>query len=234
VRAFVLAAGLGTRLRPLTDRVPKCLVEVAGRPMLDHWLDALSSAGVDEVLVNVHHLPDQVEEHVQARAARPPFVRVVPEPELLGSAGTLRANRGFVDGESSFLVIYADNLTTFDIGRLVEAHRTAPSLATIAVFHAPRPEQCGIVEVQDGLVVRFEEKPAHPRSDLANAGLYVFDSAVLDLIQGDPPVDVGRHLLPRLVGNSRVLDVGDAFFVDIGTHEALEHARRLWPRGVER
>jgi len=158
----------------------------------------------------------------------------VHEPDLLGSAGTIRANRGFVDGEPFFLAIYADNLTTFDIGRLVEAHRAAPSLATMAAFHAPRPEQCGIVEVHDGLVVGFEEKPAHPVSDLANAGLYVFDPAVLDLIEGDPPVDVGRHLLPRLVGRSRVVDVGDAFFIDIGTHEALDHAHRHWPRGATR
>jgi mannose-1-phosphate guanylyltransferase len=234
VKAFVLAAGLGTRLRPLTDQVPKCLVEIGGRPMLDHWLDALAAAGVDDVLVNVHHLHEKVEKHVAARAGRPPFVRVVHESELLGSAGTLRANRDFVAGESHFLAIYADNLTTFDIGRLVDAHRAAPTLATMAVFHAPRPEQCGIVEVEDGLVVRFEEKPAHPRSDLANAGLYVFDSAVLDLIEGQPPVDIGRHVLPQLIGRSRVVDVGDAFFLDIGTPEALEHARRRWPRGAER
>jgi mannose-1-phosphate guanylyltransferase len=234
LKAFVLAAGLGTRLRPLTDRVPKCLVQVAGRPMLDHWLDALASAGVDEVLVNVHHLHESVEEHVEARAAQAPFVRVVNEPELLGSAGTLRANREFVEGEPCFLVVYADNLTTFDIGRLVEAHLAAPSLCTMAVFHAPHPEQCGIVEVEAGLVVGFQEKPVHPVSDLANAGLYVFDAAVLDLIEGVPPIDVGRHLLPVLVGRSRVVDVGEAFFLDIGTPEALEHAHRSWPRGVTR
>ena len=234
MKAFVLAAGLGTRLRPLTDRMPKCLVEIDGRPMLDHWLDALAAAGVDDVLVNVHHLHELVEEHIEARAGRPPFVRLVHEPELLGSAGTLRANRDFVAGEPSFLAINADNLTTFDIGRLADAHRAAPSLATIAVFRAPHPEQCGIVEVEDGLVVGFEEKPSHPRGDLANAGLYVFDTAVLDLIEGDSPVDIGRHLVPQLVGRSRVLDVGDAFFLDIGTPEALEHARRHWPRGAKR
>lgn len=234
MKAFVLAAGLGTRLRPLTDRVPKCLVEVAGRPMLDHWLDALSSAAVDEVLVNVHHLHELVEEHIDARAARPPFVRVVHEPELLGSAGTLRANREFVDGEPCFLVVNADNLTTFDIRRLMEAHLAAPSLGTLAVFHAPHPEQCGILQVEAGRVVGFQEKPAHPVGDLANAGLYVFDAAVLDLIEGEPPIDVGRHLLPLLVGRSRVVDVGEEFFLDIGTPEALEHAQQRWPRGATR
>lgn len=235
MKAFLLAAGLGTRLRPLTDHVPKCLVDIGGRPLLDIWLDALASAGVDEVLVNVHHLHDLVEEHVAARAGRAPFVRVVHEPVLLGSAGTLRANREFVAGEQFFLAINADNLTTFDIGRLMQAHDRAPALATLAVFRAPHPERCGIVTVDDdGVVVGFEEKPTHPAGDLANAGLYAFAPRVIDLVEGDAPLDIGRHLLPRLVGESRVLDVGDSFFVDIGTPEALELARATWPRGAER
>lgn len=234
MKAFLLAAGLGTRLRPLTDHVPKCLVDIGGRPLLDIWLDALASAGVDEVLLNVHHLHHQVEEHVAARAGRAPFVRVVHEPTLLGSAGTMRANREFVEGEPFYLAVNADNLTTFDIGQLMHAHHCAPLLATLAVFHAPHPERCGIVAVKDGLVVGFEEKPEHPVGDLANAGLYAFDPRVIDLVVGDTPVDIGGHLLPRLVGRSRVVDVEDAFFVDIGTPDALEYARATWPRGAER
>ena len=242
MKAFLLAAGLGTRLRPLTDHVPKCLVDIGGRPLLDIWLDTLASAGVDEVLLNVHHLHHLVEEHVVARAGRAPFVHVVHEPVLLGSAGTMRANRDFVAGDRFFLAINADNLTTFDIGRLVQAHHSSshgisprwPLLATLAVFHAPHPERCGVVTVRDGVVVAFEEKPAHPLGDLANAGLYAFDPRVLDLVTADAPVDIGRHLLPRLVGRSRVLDIGDAFFVDIGTPDSLEHARARWPRGAAR
>ena len=234
MKAFLLAAGLGTRLRPLTDRIPKCLVEVGGRPLLDTWLDALAAAGVDEVLINVHHLHRMVEEHVAARAGRAPFVTVVHEPVLLGSAGTLRSNRDFVADEPFFLAINADNLTTFDIGRLIEAHYSAPLLATLAVFRAAHPERCGIVAVQDGLVVGFEEKPLNPVGNLANAGLYAFDPRVLDLLEGDGPLDIGRHLLPRVVGRSRVVDIGVAYFIDIGTPEALELARATWPRGARR
>jgi mannose-1-phosphate guanylyltransferase len=234
MKAFLLAAGLGTRLRPLTDHVPKCLVDIGGRPLLDIWLDALASAGIDEVLVNVHHLHHLVEEHVAARAGRAPCVKIVHEPVLLGSAGTLRANRDFVAGEPFFLAINADNLTTFDIGRLVQAHHDAPLLATLAVFRAPHPERCGIVTVEDGVVVAFEEKPTHPVGDLANAGLYAFDPQVLDHLQGDDPLDIGHHLLPQVVGRSRVLDVGEEFFLDIGTPEALEQARATWPRGAQR
>ncbi len=83
-------------------------------------------------------------------------------------------------------------------------------------------------------MVAFEEKPTHPVGNLANAGLYAFDPRVLDLVQGDDPLDIGGHLLPKLVGRSRVLEVGDSFFVDIGTPEALEQARATWPRGAQR
>lgn len=227
MRAVLLAAGLGTRLRPLTDRIPKCLVEVCGRPLLDIWLDAFDQAGVDEVLVNLHHLPEQVEEHL-ARRACGPVVRTVLEPELLGSAGTLRANRDFVGDDEMFLVVNADNLTDFDLRRLVDAHRAGRAIATVTVFRSPRPSACGIVEVVGDLVTGFEEKPAHPRSDLANAGLYAFDPDVIGLIEGPPPKDIGFDLLPALVGRARALSLGGAYFSDIGTPEALARADRDW------
>src|SRR5271156_108377 len=106
------ATGAGGRLSPRPDAVPKCMVRIGGQPMLDIWLDAFNRAGVDEVLVNLHHLPDVVRRHVGARTG-PPAVRTVLEPELLGSAGTLIANREWVDGEESFLACYGDNLTDF-------------------------------------------------------------------------------------------------------------------------
>lgn len=234
MRAVLLAAGLGTRLRPLTDHTPKCLVEVAGRALLDIWLDALADAGVDDVLVNLHHLPDQVEAHVALRQGLPPRVRTVHEPELLGSAGTLLANRGFLDGEDMFLAINADNLTDFDLRELVDAHRSGGAVATITVFKAPRPSECGIVEVRDGLVVGFQEKPASPRSELANAGMYAFHPDVLALVEGPAPRDIGYDLLPRLVGRARAVSIGDAYLTDIGTPEALERAEVEWEGGLRR
>ena len=89
MKAFLLAAGVGSRLRPLTDVTPKCMVEIDGRPLLDIWLDAFERAGVDEVHVNLHHLPDVVRRHLAARSG-PPVVSTSFEPTLLGSAGTLR------------------------------------------------------------------------------------------------------------------------------------------------
>jgi mannose-1-phosphate guanylyltransferase len=228
MRAFLLAAGVGTRLRPITDTTPKCLVEIGGRPLLEIWLDALAKAGVQEVLVNTHHLADQVEAHV-ARRSTPPAVRLSHEPVLLGSAGTLLANRDFVADDDPFLVINADNLTDFDLGVLIDAHRGGTMIATLSVFHAPRPSECGIVEVStDGRVVGFVEKPAHPRSDLANAGMYVFDPKVLDEIPESLPRDIGFDLLPRLVGRARAVALDNSYFLDIGTSAALQRARDEW------
>lgn len=226
MKAFLLAAGLGTRLRPLTDVTPKCLLPVGGEPLLDIWLDALAQAGVDEVLLNAHHHADQVASHVALRVG-PPTVHLVVEETLRGSAGTLRANRDFVAGEEMFLAINADNLTDFDLRMLVEAHRAHDDVATLAVFRAPDPTQAGILELAGDRVVGFEEKPAHPRGDLANAGLYAFAPALLDDITGPDPRDIGFHLLPGLVGRARAVQV-DGYFLDIGTPAALERARRDW------
>lgn len=235
MKAFLLAAGRGSRLRPITDRTPKCMMEVGGQPLLDIWLDALHLAGVEEVLVNLHHLPDIVSGHVSARTA-PPQVRLVFEPELLGSAGTLLANREWVQGEELFLALNADNLTDFDLRRLIEFHRHGDELATLAVFRAPDPSRCGVVELDPaGRIVGFKEKPSNPVGDLANAGMYVFHPNVLDIIEalgGAPPADIGYHLLPLLVGRARALAV-DGYFRDIGTPESYRAANLDWrPRAV--
>jgi mannose-1-phosphate guanylyltransferase len=231
MKAFLLAAGLGTRLRPITDIIPKCMVEIGGRTLLDIWLDALAKAGVHQVLVNTHHLAAQVEAHVAHRST-PPAVRLSHEPVLLGSAGTLLANRDFVADDDMFLVVNADNLTDFDLGMLIDAHRAGGTIATLSVFRAPSPSQCGIVEVADGRVVGFVEKPADPPSDLANAGMYAFHPNVLDEIPDPLPRDIGFDLLPRLVGRARAVALDDCYFLDIGTAAALERARDEWEGGT--
>lgn len=232
MKAFLLAAGLGTRLRPLTDTMPKCMLPVNGAPILDIWLDRMAQAGVDEVTINLHYLPEVVEDHI-AKRSRPPAVRTFPEPELLGSAGTLLANQDWVAGEDFFLVCYADNLTDFDLRDLVEAHRASGLPATIALFKAPDPKACGIVETgPGGVVTAFEEKPASPKSDTANAGIYAFSPAVLDELAGPPPKDIGYELLPRLVGRAGTIVV-DRYFLDIGTPAAYEKAQKDWRERAE-
>lgn len=230
MKAFLLAAGRGTRLRPLTDHTPKCMLRIGRSTLLDMWLDALARAGVSEVLVNVHHLASVVCNHLDRRKP-PPTIHVGFEPELLGSAGTLGAHRAWVEKEELFLACNADNLTDFDVSLLIEAHRARTTMATLALFRSEAPSACGIVEIEEtGRVVGYEEKPRKPRGQLANAGMYVFNPAVLEEIVGPPPSDIGYDLLPRLVGRAFGLTIG-GYFRDIGTPEAYQCAQLEWRLG---
>jgi len=233
MKAFLFAAGIGSRLRPITDTIPKCMVAIDGQPLLDIWLDALDRAGVDEVLVNLHHLPDLVRHHIAGRTG-PPAVRTIFEPELLGSAGTLITNREWVGGEELFLACNAYNLTDFDLRSLVQAHREHDAVATLTVFRSERPWAGGVVEIDAvGRIIGFAEKPANPVSDLTNAGMYAFHPSVLDEIDGVPPKDIGFDLLPRLVGRARAVMV-EGYLRDIGTADAYRRAREEWPARAAR
>ena len=233
MKAFLLAAGIGSRLRPITDAIPKCMVVIDDRPLLDIWLDAFDQAGIDEVLVNLHHLPDVVRQHLATRNGSL-TVRTVFEPQLLGSAGTLVANRKWVDDEEMFLACNADNLTDFDVRSLIDAHQEHDTIATLTVFHSDRPSAGGVVELDStGRVIGFEEKPATPVSDLINAGMYAFHPRLLDEIDGVPPRDIGYDLLPRLVGRARAIPV-EGFFCDVGNPDTYRRARREWPMRASR
>lgn len=233
MKAFLLAAGLGTRLRPITDTVPKCMLAIDGRPLLDIWLDEFDRAGVEEVLVNLHYLPDVVRRHLATRTGTP-AVRTFFEPELLGSAGTLAAHRDWMAGEDMFLACNADNLTDFDLSSLIQAHREHGAIATLTVFHSDRPSAGGVVELDAaGLVTGFTEKPRQPVSDLVNAGMYAFHPALLDELDGPPPHDIGYDLLPGLVGRARAVPV-EGYFRDIGTVESYQLAQQEWPARAPR
>lgn len=228
MKAFLLAGGRGERLRPLTDQTPKCLVPVDGRPLLAWWFDWCRREGVTDVLVNVSHHAAQVQAFV-ASQPQAPSVRVVVEHEPAGTATTVKRERGFVDGADDFLVVYADNLSDLRLAPLLARHRAHRDPMTIGLFHTPHPRASGIVEMEaGGRLVSFVEKPAHPTSDLANAGVYVARHAVLDLIPDGPGlVDFGHHVLPRLVGRMHGYVIPE-FHQDIGTPERLAAASAAW------
>jgi mannose-1-phosphate guanylyltransferase len=222
MKAFLLAGGLGTRMGAITKTTPKCLLPVAGKPLLGRWFDMLAQSGVDQVLVNTHHLPEPVRAYVAE--SRPPLaVTLFHEPALLGSAGTLRANRAFVAGEPRFLVVYADNASSVDLRALLRAHREG-SAATLGLFRVPDPQSKGIVELDAaGTVVSFTEKPERPKSDLAWAGLLVGTPALLDAIPEKDPCDLGHDVLPRLVGRARGIEI-EGYHRDVGTPESYRQA----------
>jgi mannose-1-phosphate guanylyltransferase len=233
LKAFLMAAGLGTRLKPITDTTPKCLVPIKGKPILGWWLERLEQAGVTDVLINTHYLSTQVKRFTEEYAGRM-HLHLSYEPVLLGSLGTLASNRSFVDGEEDFLVLYADNLTDINLNDFIDDHCThSDRLATMALFRSPNPSSCGIVTLDShGIVTKFEEKPAIPDGDLANAGMYIFKSKVWDDIGDRTPADIGYNLLPQLVGRMAGYVV-DGYFMDIGTIQAYEHANATWPYEAE-
>lgn len=222
-RALLLAGGMGTRLRPLTDTTPKCLIPVAGRPILDYWMDALNRAGIGQALLNTHHHADQVRRYITEVNARG-GVRLseAHEPELLGSAGTVAANRDWATGD--IVVIYADNLSDIDLEAFVAFHQSHDDPMSMALFRAPVPENCGIATLdQTGRITDFTEKPKSPASDLANAGLYVLDAAAWREIADLQAFDFGFDVLPSFVGRMRGF-THDGYHLDIGTHPALAKA----------
>jgi mannose-1-phosphate guanylyltransferase len=236
MKAFLLAAGRGERLRPLTDRVPKCLVPIGGTPLLGLWLHRLRQHGADAVLINTHYLADQVQAYLRDHPVAGLDVRTVHEPQLPGSAGTVLRNREFVAGEESFLIVYADNLTDMDVGDFWRFHQARDGLLTMGVFETPAPREGGIVLWDErGRVTAFEEKPAHPRSAWANAGIYAARSGLLERIPRNVPCDFGHDVLPLLVGEMYSYPIR-GFFCDIGTPERLAAARRAWDQagGISR
>lgn len=228
MKAYLLAAGLGTRLKPITDTVPKCLVPIHGRPLLAWWMDLLERHDVTDVLVNLHHLPEPVRRF--ARDYRGACsIHTVMETELLGSAGTLHVNRDFVEGESEFFILYADNLTDADLTGMLEHHRRRPAVLTMALFEAENPRACGIAELDErGVIVAFEEKPEHPNGTLANAGMFVAGQELFRYITPlSFPWDFGGDVVPNLVGRMNGYRL-DGYLRDIGTHESLRRAEVEW------
>ena len=232
MKAFLLAAGHGTRLRPLTDSTPKCLLPIGGTPLLGIWLELCRCSGIGEVLLNLHAHPGAVRDYL-SRQPCGVEVTVFEEPELLGSAGTVAANREWVRSEECFWILYADVLTNVDLTAMLRFHRAHPSAATIGVYRVPDPSRCGIVTVdQNQRVTHFVEKPAHPASNLAFSGVLLGTPELLEAIPDQTPADLGHDVLPRLAGRMSAYEIGE-FLLDIGTRQNYERAQATWP-GLEK
>ena len=232
MNALLLAAGRGTRLRPLTERIPKCLVPIRGKPLLEYWLDTLLSIGIREVLINTHHLAGMVE----AFHATSPWrerVTLVYEPELLGTGGTIVANRKFFSREA-FLVAHADNLSRFSVRAFQDTHARRPrgAVMTMMTFDTDTPSACGIVETDaEGLVVRFHEKVMNPPGRRANAAVYIMEPEVVEFIAtlGKRVVDLSTEVIPHFLGRIATFH-NTEYHRDIGTPESLRRAEAEYPQ----
>lgn len=228
MNALLLAAGLGTRLRPITDHTPKCLVPIRGRPLLAYWLDLLAASDVSRIVVNLHHHADQVRRFLEESPHRARVV-AVEEERLLGTGGSILRHRPLL-GEGPCLIAHADNLTRFDVAAFLRRHAQRPPGCelTLMTFETETPWSCGIVEVDAAGVVRsFREKPAASESRLANAAVYVLQPSVLDYMASldRETVDVSTDVLPAYVGRMATFHNG-CYHRDIGTPAAYAAAQR--------
>lgn len=229
MRALLLAAGLGTRLRPLTDTIPKCLVPIKGQPLLGIWLERLTQAGVGPFLINTHYLADQVEAFVETGSYRT-HVRLAYEEELQGTAGTLIRNLDFFQSHDG-LLIHADNYCLADFVAFQQAHHSRPSecLMTMMTFRTDNPSACGIVELDErGIVIGFHEKVAMAPGNLANGAVYILSSELLDKLATDlhSAKDFSTEILNYLVGRIYSYEVSQ-IFIDIGTPNAYRQANEI-------
>lgn len=238
VKALVLAAGEGTRLRPLTLDRPKPMLPVGGRPLLGITLERLRAAGIWEVAINLHHLPQAIIDYVGDGSPFGLDVTYLYEPELLGSAGAVRELRQWIF-ESPLLLVYGDILTDLSFDRLLHHHAlTRAALpdvcGTLGLQQVENPTECGIVALNSiGRVMRYVEKPSEAEvfSRMAHAGVSVLEPHALSAI---PPTarDFGHDVFPAWVAAGMMLHgwriPSDTYLIDIGSHERYERAQREW------
>lgn len=229
MKAILLAAGFGTRLKPLTDTVPKCLVPIRGRPLLDIWLEKLTAAEIGPFLLNTHHLSDVVRRHVETSPLRTQ-ITLVHEKRLLGTGGTLLANREFFCREHVMLA-HADNLCLCDFKAFAQAHSQRPpgTLITMMTFRTETPESCGIVETDDqGVVLRFHEKVLNPPGNLANGAVYLIAPEAVDDIGTlpGPFIDFSTDVIPRFLHRINTWH-NPGVHLDIGTLSSLQAAQSI-------
>ena len=235
MRAILMAAGYGTRLRPLTNTIPKCLVPIKGKPLLEIWLERLTEAGIGPLLINTHYLADKVNAFI-VESPYQDSVTLVREPVLLGTAGTLLANLDFFQGEDGLLV-HADNYCLADFRSFVVAHRQRPPecLLTLMTFRTDTPSTCGIVELDSqNIVVGFHEKVADPPGNLASGAICILSKEFLEWMEDKKGQfhDFSSEILPLFLNKIYTYETEDVF-IDIGSREAYQKANAIEVKSEE-
>jgi mannose-1-phosphate guanylyltransferase/mannose-1-phosphate guanylyltransferase/phosphomannomutase len=245
MRVMVMAAGLGTRLRPLTYEIPKPIVPVANRPVAEHLLRLLARQGFTEVIANLHWFPDTIEATLGDGSAHGVALTYRREEELLGTAGGVRNVADFLmEGGDSFVVMAGDALTDVDLAGLVRAHQSHGGVATLAVRRVANVSEYGVVITgSDGRIQGFQEKPdpAEALSDLANCMIYAFRPEVFEYFPDDPAPDFAKDVFPILLEHDVPFHAHtiDAYWNDVGSLpeylqgnlDALEGAVEVDPSG---
>ena len=239
MKAMVLAAGLGTRLKPITYEIPKPMVPVLDRPVMAHIVGMLERQGFDELIANLHYYPDTISDYFGDRLS----YRF--EEELLGTAGGVRNVRDFF-GDDPVVIVSGDALTDTDLSKLVERHNGAGGIATLTVKKVDDTREYGVViHDADGRIQGFQEKPdpAEALSELGNCGIYCFSPEIFDYFPDEPFADWANDVFPALLENDVPFhvheiddywnDVGSLAELRQGTWDALDGKLHLDVTGTE-
>ena len=229
MKTILLSAGFGTRLRPLTDNIPKCLVPIKGKPLLQIWLERLTDSGFEEFLINTHYLSNQVNDFINDSKFKNKCI-LKYEKILLGTAGTLLSNLNFI-GEDECILIHADNYCLANFNEFIIAHNQRPSncLMTMMIFRTDNPSSCGIVELdENNVVIGFHEKVKFPPGNLANGALYILSSELMKIIEENfsTVTDFSTEILHHFIGKIYTYETNE-LFMDIGTPEAYSKANLI-------
>ncbi len=228
IKALVLAAGMGTRLRPYTNHLPKCLMPIRGVPLLGYWINKIEACGIGEIFINTHYLSDLVLDYTRTKSSGP-RITVLHEEHLLGTAGTIRANYASI-AESRLLVIHGDNWSECNINDLIAHHlnrRPQSCPITMMTFTSEDPSSCGIVEKDShGTLVAFYEKVKEPPGNEANAAIYLLEPEVVRQIAEDHSGDdFSTDIIPDFLGRISCW-YSAGIHRDIGTIESLLAAQQ--------
>ena len=229
MKAMILAAGGATKLYPLTYSLPKPLVPVLNRPVIEHILTTLASHGFDEIVINLHYLHRMIEDALGDGSRFGVKIRYSFEPELLGTAGGVRQVADFFN--ETFLVIGADDLTDLNLSAFLEFHRKKQALASLAATSIQNPTEVGVLEIdEEQRITWYLEKPGPERGEAGNwtnTGVYLFEPGIFQHMPTKGPYDFGSQLFPELV-RLRLPFFGyredKAFWADIGTHLGYRQA----------
>src|SRR5579875_1319349 len=230
MRAMILAAGVGSRLDPLTRNVPKPLVPIVNRPVMEYLIELLVRHGFTEIMVNLHYLGDQIAAYFEDGSRWGAHIHWAYEDRLWGDAGSLKRAEDFFKDET-FLVIGGDDLTDMDLSRLLKTHREKKALATIALSIVDDPSEYGIVLMnEEGRITRFLEKPKGEVifSNTANTGVYVFEPAIFELIPHDVFYLFGKRVFPMLLEQKLPLfgHLTAAYWRDVGNLKVYQQTHR--------
>ena len=229
MKAMILAAGEGTRLRPLTLTVPKVLLPVAGVPLIEYTLMWIRHHGISELVINLHHLGTKVQDFLGDGARFGVRIAYSSEETLLGTAGGVKRMEHFFDG--TFVVVYGDVLTDFDLGGMVDFHRDKKALATVSILEVPNPWDVGVVEItENGRILDFIEKPPRDSEsgNLGSGGVYILEKEALDYVSSEGFSDFAYDIFPKIIKLG--LSVygyrlhQDDYLLDIGTLEKYNQA----------